>query len=31
MQMTIKLSGIQPNAPVDASRFVQPPPGNPKA
>jgi photosynthetic reaction center cytochrome c subunit len=31
MQMTIKLSGIQPNAPVEASRFVQPPPGNPKA
>lgn len=31
MQMTIKLSGIQPNAPVDASRFVQPPPGKPKA
>jgi photosynthetic reaction center cytochrome c subunit len=30
MQMTIKLSGIQPNAQVDAARFVQPPPGNPK-
>jgi hypothetical protein len=30
MQMTIKLSGIQPNAPVEPSRFVQPPPGNPK-
>jgi len=30
MQMTIKLSGIQPNAQVEASRFVQPPPGNPK-
>jgi hypothetical protein len=30
MQMTIKLSGIQPNGQVDASRFVQPPPGNPK-
>jgi hypothetical protein len=28
--MTIKLSGIQPNGQVDASRFVQPPPGNPK-
>jgi len=30
MQMTVKLSGIQPNGQVDASRFVQPPPGNPK-
>jgi hypothetical protein len=30
MQMTIKLSGIQPNGQVDASRFVQPPPGKPK-
>ena len=30
MQMTIKLSGIQPNVQVDASRFVQPPPGDPK-
>ena len=30
MQMTIKLSGIQPNAQIDAKRFVQPPPGNPK-
>src|SRR5688572_24434714 len=30
MQMTIKLSGIQPNAPVAAARFAQPPPGNPK-
>jgi photosynthetic reaction center cytochrome c subunit len=30
MQMTIKLSGIQPNAAVDAARFNQPPPGNPK-
>ncbi len=30
MQMTIKLSGIQPNGQVDAARFVQPPPGNPK-
>jgi hypothetical protein len=31
MQMTIKLSGIQPNAPVEPSRFVQPPPGAPKS
>jgi photosynthetic reaction center cytochrome c subunit len=30
MQMTIKLSGIQANAQVEPSRFVQPPPGNPK-
>jgi hypothetical protein len=27
MQMTIKLSEIAPNVPVDASRFAQPPPG----
>jgi hypothetical protein len=26
MQMTIKLSEIQPNVPVDAGRFAQPPP-----
>jgi photosynthetic reaction center cytochrome c subunit len=30
MQATITLSGIQPNVQVDAARFVQPPPGNPK-
>ena len=30
MQLTIKLSGIQANAQVEPSRFVQPPPGNPK-
>lgn len=30
MQATIKLSGIQPNAQVDASRFAQPPPGRVK-
>ena len=26
MQMTIKLSGVQPNVPIDASRFAQPAP-----
>ena len=30
MQMTIKLTGIQPNVAIDAARFAQPPPGNPK-
>jgi hypothetical protein len=30
MQMTIKLTGIQPNVAIDAARFSQPPPGNPK-
>jgi hypothetical protein len=30
MQMTVKLSGIQANAQVEPSRFVQPPPGDPK-
>jgi hypothetical protein len=31
MQMTIKLSGIQANVPVEAARFLKPPPGTPKA
>jgi hypothetical protein len=26
MQMTIKLSGIRPNVPVDAARFARPAP-----
>jgi hypothetical protein len=30
MQMTIKLSAIQPNVSVDASRFGKPAPGTPK-
>jgi hypothetical protein len=30
MQMTVKLTDIAPNVAVDASRFVQPPPGKPK-
>jgi photosynthetic reaction center cytochrome c subunit len=30
MQMTIKLTGIQPNVAIDAARFAQPPPGDPK-
>jgi hypothetical protein len=30
MQMTIKLSGVQTNVPVDAARFARPAPGTPK-
>jgi len=30
MQMTIKLSAIQANAPVDAAMFAQPTPGTPR-
>ena len=27
MQMTVKLTDIAPNVPVDAARFLKPPPG----
>jgi hypothetical protein len=30
MQMTIKLSGVQTNVPIDAARFARPAPGTPK-
>ena len=30
MQMTVKLKDIAPNVPVDAARFLKPPPGEAK-
>jgi hypothetical protein len=31
MQMTIELSDVQPNAPIDAARFSRPAPAKPAA